>query len=343
MRAAVLFEANEPLRILDGIAMPALCRGQVRVKMLYSGVCHSQLMEVEGKRGPDKYLPHLLGHEGVGVVEEIGDGVTKVAVGDKVILGWIKGEGLDAPGAKYHYQDMILNSGSVTTFSTQTIVAENRLVILPDGFPLKLAVLLGCALPTGLGLVLNELQPEQNATFAIYGLGGIGMSALMAATLFSPRMLIAVDVEREKLSLACRLGATHAINPLEKDPVAEIQRLTAKNGVDYALEAAGTVKSIEQAFESIRDGGGQLVFASHPPEGEKIRLEPYAFHRGKMIRGSWGGGSKPDRDIPRFVDLFNKNQLPLDALISEEYALDEINNALQDLKARKIVRALIRM
>ncbi|KZN70561.1 zinc-binding dehydrogenase [Pseudoalteromonas luteoviolacea] len=341
MKAAVLFKTGEPLQIIDGIEMPALTKGQVQVSILYSGLCHSQLMEVQGGRGEDKYLPHLLGHEGVGIVEQIGEGVTKVTPGDKVVIGWIQGEGLNAPGGKYPHQDYVINSGSATTLCEKTIVAENRLVTLPEGFPDKLAVLLGCALPTGLGLVFNELQPENEKTIAIFGLGGIGMSALLAAKLSSPTQLIAVDVSDEKLALAQELGATHTINANNTDPVAAIYEITQGTGVDYSLEAGGTVQTIEQAFESVRDGGGQCVFASHPRDELKISLEPHAFHRGKSIRGSWGGGSKPDIDIPKFVDLYNSGKLKLEPLITKSYALSDVNQALDDLHNKKILRALI--
>lgn len=343
MKAAVLFETGQPLKIVDNIQLPALITGQVQVKILYSGLCHSQLMEVNGGRGEDKYLPHLLGHEGVGIVEAVGDGVTKVQVGDKVVIGWIKGEGQDAPGGKYPHDGYIINSGSATTLCEQTIVAENRVVKLPEGFPDKLAILLGCALPTGLGLVFNELKPETEKTMAIFGLGGIGMSALLAAKLSKPKTLIAVDVTEEKLELAKQLGATHTINASKEDPVTALYAITNNIGVDYSLEAGGTTRTIEQAFESVKDGGGQCIFASHPSNELKISLEPHAFHRGKSIKGSWGGGSAPDRDIPKFADLYFYESLKLDLLISKEYTLEEINHALEDLRQKRIVRALVRV
>lgn len=341
MKAAVLFKTGDPLKIIDGIKMPALIEGQVQVKILYSGLCHSQLMEVQGGRGEDKYLPHLLGHEGVGIVEKLGKGITKVKVGDKVVIGWIQGNGLNAPGGKYLHNGYTINSGSATTLCEKTIVAENRLVKLPSGFPDKLAILLGCALPTGLGLVFNELQPKPEKSIAIFGLGGIGMSALLAAKLSNPIRLIAVDVSDDKLALAKKLGATHTINADLTDPVSEIHNITNNTGVDYSLEAGGTVQTIEQAFESVKDGGGQCVFASHPSNELKITLEPHAFHRGKSIRGSWGGGSKPDTDIPKFVELYNNGKLNLDSMITKSYSLDEINHALTDLHDKKIIRALI--
>lgn len=341
MKAAVLFELNQPLRLIDIDTMPELSRGQVQVRLIYSGLCHSQLMEVRGGRGADPYLPHMLGHEGVGLVEKVGAGVTKVAPGDRVVLGWIRGEGAEAPGGRYECGGVTINSGGVTTFSEHSIVAENRLVKLPEGMPLRLAVLLGCALPTGAGLVFHELDPATHRKTAVFGLGGIGLSALLTMRLFEPEMLIAVDVEPDKLALALELGATHVINAASDDPVEAIFALTGGAGVDYSLEAGGQVRTIEQAFESVRDRGGLCVFASHPPEGESIRLEPIKLHRGKMIRGSWGGAANPDKDIPRLVDLYKQKRFPLEKLLSHSYPLCEINQALADLERRKIVRALI--
>ncbi|MCY7294454.1 zinc-binding dehydrogenase [Alteromonas sp. a30] len=351
MKAAVLFETGKPLQVVEGVQLPALESGQVQVKVHYSGLCHSQLAEVRGHRGEDKWLPHLLGHEAVGTVKAIGSGVTKVKEGDKVVLGWIKGQGMDVAGARYplalNGQSYLLNSGGVTTFSEQTIVSENRLVTLPQGMPDKLAVLLGCALPTGMGLVFNEakLLPDDDASqgksIAIFGLGGVGLSALIAAYATKPKTLIAIDVEAHKLELAKQLGATHCINLSTQDLDTELKRICPQ-GVDYSFEAGGKAKTIEMAFRSVKDGGGQCIFASHPQEGELIQLEPHAFHRGKHIRGSWGGGSQPDRDIPYFVELYNAGRLPnLALLLSHEYSLDDINQALDDLEQRKITRALI--
>jgi S-(hydroxymethyl)glutathione dehydrogenase/alcohol dehydrogenase len=343
MRAAVLFETGQPLEIVEDIGMPSLVRGQVQVKMLYSGLCHSQLMEVSGSRGKDKYLPHLLGHEGVGEVEAVGEGVTKVVPGDRVIISWIKGCGLDAPGGQYHHKGYVINSGSATTLSEKTIVAENRVYLIPHGLPPELAVLFGCALPTGLGLVLNELKPRPSSSIAVYGLGGIGMSALLAAKSTKPQLLIAIDVNDDKLRLAVGFGADIVINASKTDPVTKIHEITGGVGVDYSIEAGGTSRTIEQAFESVRDSGGQCIFASHPAHDDKISLEPHAFHRGKSLRGSWGGGCNMDRDIPRFSRLYAGGSLNIELLISKIYKLDEVNTALRDLEEREIVRGVIQI
>ncbi len=341
MKAAVLYETGQPLVIENDIEIPSLKEGQVLVKLAYSGVCHSQLMEVRGKRGKDHYLPHLLGHEGSGHVVEIGKNVTKVHKGDAVILGWIKGEGIDAFGTQYRKNDTIINSGGVTTFNEYSIVSENRCVKLPDRIPLDIAVLFGCAVPTGIGMVINMLHPQPADSIAIFGLGGIGLSALIAAKLSNCSPIIAVDVEENKLQNAKELGATHVINSHQQDSLEMIYQLTNNQGVDYSIEAAGLTSTIEQAFESVRMNGGLCVFASHPTNGEKIQLDPHHLICGKQIQGTWGGKCDPDRDIPLFADLYRNSKIPLEKLLSNSYPLECINNALDDLENRIITRALI--
>lgn len=343
MKAAVLCRLNKPLEVFSGIEYSVPSRGQILVKLAYSGVCHSQLMESRGLRGPDAYLPHLLGHEGSGKVIEVGGGVTKVKKDDLVILGWIKGSGMDGGGGKYRCQCMSepINAGGVTTFNEYAIVSENRVVPLPFGVPLDVAVLFGCALPTGAGIVTNDLQPRPGSTVAIFGLGGIGLSALMATMLFECSKVIAVDVSEDKLALARSFGATHTINAKASDPVSAIKNLTDGLGADYAVEASGHTKVIEQAFASIRRGGGVCAFASHPEQGALISIDPYELICGKQIRGSWGGGANPDRDIPLFAKLYLEGKLPLEKLITKRYPLDSINDALDDLEQHRVARPLI--
>lgn len=341
MKAMVLERLNEPLALRRDVEIPALARGQALVRLSYSGVCHSQLMEARGARGPDRFLPHLLGHEGTGIVESIGEGVSKVKPGDAVILTWIKSSGLDGGGAKYRCGDVTINSGAITTFNEKAVVSENRLVLLPKGMPMDLSVLFGCALLTGAGIVMNQLKPEPGTILAVFGLGGIGLSALIATQIYQCSKVIAIDVEDEKLELARELGATHTINARKQDPVAAIMELTSGVGLDYAVEAGGLIATIEQAFRSVKKGGGLCVFASHPPTGEKISLDPHDLISGKRIQGSWGGASNPDRDIPLLADLYLKGRLPLEKLIGKRYKLSEINEALADLENRRTTRPLI--
>jgi S-(hydroxymethyl)glutathione dehydrogenase / alcohol dehydrogenase len=341
MKAAILENINTALKIMN-IKFNTLKKGQVKVKLAYSGVCHSQLMETRGKRGEDKWLPHLLGHEGTGIVQEIGEDVKKVKIGDKVILGWIKSEGINAEPAKYISENgTIINSGNVTTFSELSIVSENRLVKLPEGIPLDIGVLFGCAIPTGAGIVMNEIIPKEDSTIAIFGLGGIGLSALMATNLFKCNKIIAVDIEDKKLELAKDFGATHIINSNNQNIEETILNITNNQGVDYSVECSGLAKIIEIAFRCVKNNGGLCVFASHPQNGDKISLDPYDLICGKQIKGSWGGSSNPDSDIPKFAELYKKGILPLEKLLEKRYSLENINDALDDLENRKVIRPLI--
>lgn len=339
--AAILEKTNSPLAIYDDIEVPKLSQGQILVKIFYSGVCHSQLMEARGKRGEDHYLPHMLGHEGVGEVIDIGSCVSKFSVGEKVVLGWIKGEGIDSGGCTYKQENRTINAGSVTTFSNYAVISENRLVSLPRGIDEKVAVLLGCALPTGAGIILNQVKPHSGSNIAVFGLGGIGLSALLAINHFTPQCVVAIDIEPEKLALAKAFGATHCYLATEEGINAFHQDFPL--GVEYVVEAAGKVSTIEIAFEMTKRGGGKCVFASHPAHGDKISIDPFELICGKQLMGSWGGASKPDLDIPIIVDIINKYQLPIEKLLSKAYSLQQINEALNDLEQRKITRALIEM
>jgi S-(hydroxymethyl)glutathione dehydrogenase/alcohol dehydrogenase len=339
--AAVLTKLNEPLEIRE-IELPPLLKGQVLVKILFSGVCRSQLMEVKGMRGKDSWLPHLLGHEGSGVVVSVGEGVTKVKPGDDVILGWLKGAGIDAPGARYYCNNQVINSGRVTTFSNYSIVSESRLVIKPPSLSFEAAVLFGCAIPTGAGMVINQLKPKVNQSVLLLGLGGVGLSALMALSASGVKSIIAADVCTEKLNLAKKLGATHICNSSYQNFSRDILDLT-DGGADICIESCGKVETIELGFSLIKRNGGTLLFASHPPEGEMIKLSPHDLISGKKITGSWGGGTLPDIDIPIIYGYLSKAKIQLDSLLTKKYSLNSINLALDDLDQSRVFRPLIVM
>ena len=341
MKAAVLYETGHPLVVENQIEIPALKAGQVLVKVHFSGVCHSQLMEARGKRGEDPYLPHMLGHEGSATILETGPGVTRFKKDDVVVLTWIKSSGADVPQTQYKNGKQVINAGGVTTFSECAVVSENRCVHLPEGIPLDIASLFGCAVLTGAGIVTNTIQPDSKNSLAVFGLGGIGLSALMAAGLYECQTLIAVDIEQDKLDLASEFGATHLINSSSENPVERIREITGGAGVDYSIEAAGLVKTIEQAFQSVRKGGGKCVFSTHPTANEKIMIDPFDLICGKQIQGSWGGESKPEEDIPKFAQLYLDGKLPLEKLLTRRYSLGQINEALNDLEQRKVGRPLI--
>ena len=341
MKAAVLQKTGEPLRVEEGLEVPDLLPGQVLIKMAYSSICHSQLMEIEGLRGNDRYLPHLLGHEGSGHVVGVGMDVHKVKPGDAVVVGWIKGEGLDAGGVVYQKNGQKINAGPCTTLSEYSIISENRCVKIPEEFPLDIAALFGCVVPTGVGMILNHPEMDPGGSIAIIGMGGVGLCALMAAKSLSMKKVIAVDIDKNKLVLAKELGADHVVDARETDVSKAIGDITDNIGVKYCIEAAGTTSTIEQAFSVIHKTEGICIFASHPENGAKIRLDPHELICGKRIMGSWGGWCNPDRDIPRFISLYKEGKLPLQKLISGRYRLDDINQVVSDFRGNKIIKALI--
>ena len=200
-KCAVLRKPLEDLAVLN-LEVPPLEHGQVLVEIAYAGICRSQIMEVDGLRGPDKYLPHLLGHEASGIVLETGSGVSKVKQGEKVILSWIRGDGLSVPGPKYKFKNEIINSGQIATFGTVVIVSENCVFKVSKNTDLVMASLFGCAIPTGAGMVLKGLPSNlAHATTAVFGLGGIGISSLHVLASRKPKLVLAVDNDPAKLEV----------------------------------------------------------------------------------------------------------------------------------------------
>ncbi|MCB1084851.1 MAG: zinc-binding dehydrogenase [Chlamydiia bacterium] len=339
-RAAVLVECGAPLEILE-LEIPELGEGQVLVQMKYSGICRTQLNEIKGLKGPDRYLPHTLGHEGSGIVADIGPGVNKVKVGDPVILTWIKGEGIDAKGTVYQAGGRAINSGPISTFLEFGVIGENRLIPIASEIPLKEASLFGCAIPTGAGIIHNEMDLQKDSSIAIFGLGGIGLSALLAASAKGAKTIIAIDISSEKLTLAKALGATHTLS-FSSDIVSEISKITDGKGVDFSVEAAGQKGVMETAFRAVKDLTGLCVLAGNVPKETKIECDPFDFIKGKRLIGTWGGGVKPDRDIPLFLKTFFPGNHPLSRLISHEATLDEINELVTLLDEGKAARTLLK-
>ena len=340
-RAAILYQIGKPLQI-EELTIPELEAGQALVKIAYSGVCHSQLNEIKGLKGEDKYLPHTLGHEGSGIVETVGSSVRKIGPGDHVVLTWIKGSGRDVPSAIYRRSDgSAVNSGAISTFLEYAVISENRLITIPKEMPLREASMLGCAVPTGAGIVLNTLKAKKGDTIAIFGIGGIGSSAVMAGSLTDAAIIIAIDVFEHKLKQAHRLGATHLINARQKGPLASILEITAGRGVDYAIEAAGKREAMETAFQVVRDNGGRCVLAGNLSHGERITIDPFDLIKGKLIVGTWGGETNPENDIPRYADLYLAGKLKLRELITHQFRLEDINDAFQALEKGDVAKAIV--
>jgi len=337
-QAAILTEFNR--LVIDEIDLPPLKPGQVLVEIKYSGVCHTQLLEVRGHRGPDPYLPHCLGHEGSGVVLEVGPKVEKVKAGDTVILSWMKGSGANVPGSVYEWKGKKVNAGAITTFSRHSILSENRLTPISAEFPLKDAALIGCMVPTGLGVVFNTAQPKAGESLAVFGCGGIGLSALLGAQVIGCVPRIEVDINPEKLRVAKALGATHCINAAEEDPAAAIQKIGA---LDFAIEASGSPVAMKQALKCVRPQGGTAVIVGNAKTGQELSFDPKEMNQGKRLLGTWGGDNLPDIHFPRYCNLIRYGHLKLTPFIEKTYSLSAIDQALADLETGKVVRPLIDM
>lgn len=347
MKAAILEKLKKPL-VVDEVTLPkSLKHGQVIVKVAYSGLCGSQLGEIEGVKGEDKYLPHLLGHEGSGVVMEIGPGVTTVAPGDAVVLHWREGAGLTAPTPLYQWRGKPLNAGWVTTFNEYAIVSENRITTISPRFDLKVAPLLGCAATTGAGIITNNVQIKVGESIVIFGVGGVGLATVHTASLAGAYPIIAVDLQDAKLEMAARFGATHRINGRERQATEEIQRilqtLGVSGGVDAAVDTTGDVEVIQTAYRITRPQG-RTVLAGVPMAGKNISIHSLPLHFGKVLTGSHGGEAQPEADIPRLVRLTMAGRLNLADMVTDVFGLDEINVALKRMaKGQLTGRAIIDM
>ncbi|HRD75981.1 MAG TPA: zinc-binding dehydrogenase [Hyphomicrobiaceae bacterium] len=339
--AAILVELGKPL-VLAELEIPALKTGQVLVEIAYSGACGSQVNEAVGNKGEDKWLPHCLGHEGTGTVVETGGAVTKVKAGDKVVLSWLKGSGIEAGGCVYTWGGKKVNAGAVTTFQRHAVVSENRLTLVPAGLGMDVAILLGCAAPTGMGAVFNVLKAQAGDAVAVFGTGGIGLNACMAAAFAGATPVIGIDLSVSRRDLAKTYGATHVIDPAAGDVLAEIRKI-APGGVDLAVEATGIPSVMDQAINATRAQGGRAVVIGNAKHGAMLSLSPNIFNQGKSLMGTWGGDSVPDRDYGRFGRLIASGRFPVRELLSKPYSLAQADQALKDLAAGKVGRPLIDM
>lgn len=339
--AAILIDTTKPLEMVE-LTLPALNPGQVLVEIAYSGACHTQFLEARGHRGEDKWLPHCLGHEGTGIVLETGSSVTKVKQGDRVVLSWIKGEGIEAGGAVYDWDGKRVNSGGVTTFQRHGVVSENRLTLLPEQLDMETAVLLGCAAPTGMGAVLNVAGVEAGNAVAIFGTGGIGLNACMAAAFAGAMPVIGIDPLGSRRDLAKKYGATHVLNPDDGDIIEQIHAIVP-GGVDIAIEATGIPAVMSQAIHSTRQQGGRAVVIGNAKHGLTLEISPGVFNQGKSLLGTWGGDSKPDRDYSRFAKLLASDRFPARDLLSKPYELAKADQALDDLASGLVGRPIIDM
>jgi S-(hydroxymethyl)glutathione dehydrogenase/alcohol dehydrogenase len=341
MKAAILEQLRAPL-VLDEIEVPALECGQVLVRIHQSGICGAQLGEIDGKKGEDRFLPHLLGHEGGGVVLETGPGVTHVRQGDHVVLHWRKGAGIHAKPAKYLWNGRTVNSGWVTTFNECAVVSENRVTPISKDVPFEVAALMGCAVTTALGLINNLAQVKIGQSLAVFGCGGVGLNVVQGAAMVSADPIIAIDIYDEKLALAREFGATHLINSARSDVRGEVRKIVGAAGVDVFVENTGLVRLIETAYE-LTGNTGRTILVGVPDHRENINIHSLPLHHGKVLTGCEGGSTDPTVDIPRYLKLYERGKLKLDRLITHRLAFADINRALDKVRAGEVGRCVLSM
>jgi S-(hydroxymethyl)glutathione dehydrogenase/alcohol dehydrogenase len=339
---AILTGTGSDLEIAEIQSASPLRYGQVLVKVHYSGVCASQVHEIEGLKGPDPFLPHLLGHEGSGTVLEVGEGVRFVKSGDHVVMHWRPGNGIQSFNPTYDWNGKTVNAGSVTTFNSHAVVSENRLTPIPKWFDLKLAPLLGCAVTTGFGAISNDAQLRIGESVVVFGAGGVGLAAIIAAQLTTAHPIIAVDLDQKKLDIAKTVGATHVLNARRDEVLKELENLLGDQGADVVIETTGTKAVIEQAY-NIASPIGRTVLIGVPDPKDPASIATLPLHFGKKLIGSHGGSSQPHNDIPRLITLIEAGKLDLRLIPITERPLSEINEAISDLRSGAPGRQIIRM
>ena len=342
-RAAILAQSRQPL-VVDEIGLPdKLDAGQVLVKVLYTTICGAQINEIDALKGIDKFLPHLLGHEASAEVIEIGPGVTNVKPGDTVVLHWRPSRGIQSRTPAYKWRGDKLNAGWVTTFNQYAVISENRMTPIPADFDLRNAPLLGCAVTTAAGVVNNDAHLKVGESVVVFGVGGVGLNVVQFAALAGGYPIVAVDLLDHKLDMARARGATHAINSrgMSDAEVADaIRAIVGKDGPDKIMETTGVKSVIESAYElTHKDGSLVLVGVPH----EKVTINTLRVHFNMVLTGSEGGSAKPDIDIPRIIRLVKAGRLSFDGIITDEFALDDINAAFDLVRSGKAGRVPIRV
>lgn len=341
MKAAILVKQNEPLIVAE-VEIPKLGVGQVLVKIECSGICGKQLDEITGRQGEDRFLPHLLGHEGAGIVVEVEAGVRKVKSGDHVVLHWMKGSGIDSAPPRFMWNDTIVSAGWVTTFSEYTIASENRLTPIPPDLKFDVASLLGCAVTTGLGVVFNNAALKPGQSIAVFGVGGVGLNVVQGAALVNAYPIVAIDLHDHKLEWGATFGATHTVNATRSDPKKFLMELSDGRGFDVTVDTTGNTDVRQMAYNATSNTG-KTILAGVPHYQERMTIDSFPLHFGRRMFGSHGGDTQPDVDIPRYIQLYKLGRLKLDEQITHRYSLDEINKAVDVVRKGEASRCVILM
>ncbi len=363
--AAIAWGPNQPLSVEEvDVMLPR--KGEVLVKVIASGVCHTDAFTLSGD-DPEGIFPVILGHEGGGIVEQIGEGVTSVQVGDHVIplytpecgeckfclsgktnlcqkIRETQGKGLMPDGTTRFYKDgqPIFHYMGCSTFSEYTVLPEISLAKVNKEAPLEEVCLLGCGVTTGMGAVMNTAKVEEGATVAIFGLGGIGLSAVIGATMAKASRIIAIDINESKFELAKKLGATDFINPKDYDrPIQDVIVELTDGGVDYSFECIGNVNLMRSALECCHKGWGESIVIGVAGAGQEISTRPFQLVTGRVWRGSAFGGVKGRTELPDYVERYLAGEFKLSDFITHTMPLEDINESFELMNKGESIRTVI--
>lgn len=365
VRAAVAWAPNQPLSI-EMVDLEAPKMGEVLVRIVATGVCHTDAYTLSGV-DPEGIFPVILGHEGAGVVEEVGVGVTGLKKGDHVIplytpecktckfclsgktnlcqrIRETQGKGLMPDGTSRFSKDgkTIFHYMGTSTFAEYTVVPEISLAKIDPKAPLEKVCLLGCGVTTGIGAVLNTAKVEKGSNIAVFGIGGIGLSVIQGAKMAGANKIIAIDINNAKFEMAKKFGATDFMNPseIQGTVVENIVKLT-DGGVDYSFECVGNTKLMRQALECCHKGWGESIIIGVAAAGEEISTRPFQLVTGRVWKGSAFGGVKGRTELPGYVDRYMKGEINIDDLVTFTMPLEKINDAFTLMKEGKSIRSVV--
>lgn len=371
-RAAVAMEAGKPLEIME-VELDAPKAGEVLIEVKATGLCHTDAFTLSGE-DPEGIFPSILGHEGAGIVKEVGEGVTTLKPGDHVIplytpecgecyscrsgktnlctaIRGTQGKGLMPDGTtRFHMLDgtPIYHYMGCSTFAEHTVMPEIALAKVRDDAPFDKICYIGCGVTTGIGAVINTAGVEKGATAAVFGLGGIGLNVIQGLRMAGAEMIIGVDLNDSKAEMAEKFGMTHFVNPskLEGTVVEEIVKLTQRGddhigGVDYSFDATGNVKVMREALECSHRGWGVSVVIGVAPAGAEISTRPFQLVTGRVWKGTAFGGAKGRTDVPTFVDWYMDGKIEIDPMITHKLKLEDINHGFELMHEGKSIRAVI--
>ena len=364
-RAAVAWEAGKPLEI-EEIDLDGPKDGEVLLRIVATGVCHTDAFTLSGE-DPEGIFPAVLGHEGGAIVEEIGAGVTSLKVGDKVIplytpecgecsfctsgktnlcqaIRVTQGQGLMPDGTSRfsHNGKQIFHYMGTSTFSEYTVLPEIAVAKISDNAPLEKVCLLGCGITTGIGAVLHTAKVEPGSTVAVFGLGGVGLSAIQGAMMAKADRIIGIDINEGKFELAMQMGATDCVNPKDHSaPIQEVIVELTNGGVDYSFECIGNVNLMRAALECCHKGWGESVIVGVAGAGQEICTRPFQLVTGRVWRGTAFGGTKGRSQLPGMVDQYMSGEIKVDEFITHTMPLEDINKAFDLMHEGKSIRSVV--